>query len=279
MVLKQGKNNSDNKLRRWAVLVLCLIAALLSCWYALGMWLDEAAYDSKEARLYDDPAVQRFIVQVRRGHVQAAIALARNIPDGVNITGRDGMTPLLVAVRQVELPMVEALLAAGADPNGAPGNEPLVTAIRVKDLSIARALLKAGADPNGRHDDETPLHLASLMGRLDSVELLLKAGAQVDLANSVGETPALTAALSGQLPMVVYLLDHGASPWATSSIGITIGILLPGKAPSAPDVIQAQQQLIARLQATHYPWPPPTRQEVKALMDEGKWPPKEAQGQ
>uniref|UniRef100_A0A8C7M8M7 Oxysterol-binding protein n=1 Tax=Oncorhynchus kisutch TaxID=8019 RepID=A0A8C7M8M7_ONCKI len=57
----------------------------------------------------------------------------------------------------------------------------------------------------------TPLHLACYYGHKDVVEELLKAGADVNLQNSMGDTPLHKAALAGRKEVVLLLLRYDAS--------------------------------------------------------------------
>ena len=174
--------------------------------------------------------------------------------------------------------MVKALLKAGANPNGTMQQLALTMAMRDEDPTIAKMLLDAGADPNGLPGSVPPLLEAAEHGHREEVDLLLKAGARVDEPDTFGSTASIVAALTGRLDMTEYLLDHGGSLWVTEKLGITIPILLNG-VPNQPKIAKAQQNLIARYKAAHWPWPPPSSKEVKKLLDEGKWPPKEAMGQ
>ncbi|KAM9845042.1 oxysterol-binding protein-related protein 1-like [Aulostomus maculatus] len=57
----------------------------------------------------------------------------------------------------------------------------------------------------------TSLHLASYFGHKDVVEELLKAGADVNLQNTMGDTPLHKAALTGRKEIVLLLLRYDAS--------------------------------------------------------------------
>ncbi|XP_041804957.1 oxysterol-binding protein-related protein 1-like isoform X2 [Chelmon rostratus] len=56
----------------------------------------------------------------------------------------------------------------------------------------------------------TPLHLASYFGHRDAVEELLKAGADANLQNNMGDTPLHKAAYSGRKEIVLLLLRYDA---------------------------------------------------------------------
>jgi cytohesin len=53
-------------------------------------------------------------------------------------------------------------------------------------------LLKAGADKEAKNkDQETPLHVAARRGHADTVNALLKAGANVNAVDDNGKTPSM----------------------------------------------------------------------------------------
>jgi uncharacterized protein len=151
--------------------------------------------------------------------------------------------------------LVKALLAHGANPNArialdypvhtrAPfrqtnpislvGATPYFLAAASVDAALMQTLVDAGADPNiGLKDGTTPLMVAAGMGRvrdfpdgeennvLEAVQLALKLGADVKVANRGGQT-ALHAAASTGLDLVVQLLvDKGALVNAKDRVGQT----------------------------------------------------------
>ncbi|MEJ1966674.1 MAG: ankyrin repeat domain-containing protein [Gammaproteobacteria bacterium] len=120
---------------------------------------------------------------------------------------------LAEAAMNGDLPVMNALLKAGANPNarGSFGTPPLHWRVRVDDLDAARHLLKAGADPNGLTErGVSPLSLAIGNGNPEMVGLLLRAGADASHAEPTGETHLMIAAQVGVLAVVQQLLKHGA---------------------------------------------------------------------
>lgn len=128
-----------------------------------------------------------------------------------------GMHPRSQAVEKVAL--VREILAAEPDAiaraTGA-GSHPLGAAIHVDDPAIAELLLEFGADPNARYGRETVLYQAAKRARIEIVELLLDAGAEVRQRDFV------CATRNGQTRIMELLLEHGASadaPDGSASLG------------------------------------------------------------
>jgi len=108
----------------------------------------------------------------------ATLLLDRNAnPDRKD---RYGDTPLLKAIQNGELRIVQALLDAGAgiDTTDGNGNTPLMLAIRSGHTAIARYLVKARAELNGKNRKGwTALDLARNSGDKELEQLLLMHGA------------------------------------------------------------------------------------------------------
>src|SRR5207244_6655205 len=100
-----------------------------------------------------------------------------------------GYTPLLVASRNGDAAMVDALLGGGADPNNATAN------------------------------GTTALMLAAAAGRNDAVKVLLAKGANVNAKENVkGETPLTFAAAYGRADVVRELTAHKADVSVTTKV-------------------------------------------------------------
>src|SRR6266567_6065473 len=96
---------------------------------------------------------------------------------------------------------------------GASGRPSLVDAARNSDKSAMRALIQQKTDVNAAEGDgATAIHWASYRDDLESVDLLIRAGAKVSAANDLGVTPLWTACLNGNAAIVRRLLAAGANP-------------------------------------------------------------------
>lgn len=127
-----------------------------------------------------------------------------------------GETPFLASIRKGDAAKALALLEAGAQDLTATDKRrrtALHLAAESGRIEIVDALLAAGADPGAKdHHGVTPLHLAAMGGHLPAVEALLSASVPIDVQDDYRRTP-LTAAVDQRRASVVrFLLEAGADP-------------------------------------------------------------------
>lgn len=179
----------------------------------------------------------------------------------VNQTGLQGMTPLMLAMRQLrrtpgEQEVLRTLLAAGADPNrGAQSELPLSIALQLEAKAgpePVRLLLDAGADPNLLTEFSEPVWFAAA-GRsasLESLALLLDRGANLNVVARDGQTALLSTALTQHWKAAHFLLDRGADPTLGRSVnGETFAELIVRYADSQPgdaDLAALRQRVAPR---------------------------------
>src|SRR5215470_15106407 len=100
------------------------------------------------------------------------------------------------------------------------GSTPLQWAVYNGDLAEARRLLKAGADVTlANNYGATPMTLASEIANTDMLKLLLEVGANVDSPNPEGQTALMAVARTGNVEAARLLLDKGATVEAKEKWG------------------------------------------------------------
>ncbi len=132
-------------------------------------------------------------------------------PDGVG--GKWNDTPLSAAALNARLRVVHLLLEWGANPDGMGGSRPPLCEVSrssARDqVKVIQALLEAGANPNCRDQNEmTPLMIA--VHNPEAVALLLEHGARLTDQDDRGLTALLNAALNGRVESLRILLAAGA---------------------------------------------------------------------
>ena len=91
------------------------------------------------------------------------------------------------------------------------GCTPLYIASAMGHVDVVRVLLEAGADIDKAKDNgATPLSIASWMGHVNVVKVLLEAGADINKAMDTGATPLYIASEKGHVDVVKVLLEAGA---------------------------------------------------------------------
>jgi ankyrin repeat protein len=141
----------------------------------------------------------------------------------VNITNKNGDTPLFCAVNKDDLDYLKILIAHGfkVDTKLWGGETALMSEAIAGRTEAVKLLLEAGADINAKDDrGQTALHrMWDVRGPFDHnryptpkdiVELLLARGADVNLKDKAGRTPLHLAAESADADIVKLLLEKGA---------------------------------------------------------------------
>lgn len=144
-----------------------------------------------------------------------------------NAVDDDGLSSLHYACTRGNLPCVEALCQAGADPNiETCPMTPLMMAAAQGHDQVVQALVKCGANVNGktRAKGQTVLHIACehevrrsigdvsnairhVGQRFSTVDILLANGASINEVDAEGASALIGAISRGQPQMVIHLLS------------------------------------------------------------------------
>lgn len=150
------------------------------------------------------------------------------IRSGGNVNERrsgGGDTPLTIALKNRDLPMVTMLLENGADPNvndtASGGYSPLYLSIGL-DVNAHDQLIAKGANLNFVDESgRSLLHLAACFNNVPAVKVLLARGIPVNKTANDGAAPLHDAARFPSLDSVRALVEAGADVNAVDSEGFT----------------------------------------------------------
>ncbi|CDS37799.1 ankyrin domain repeat containing protein [Echinococcus multilocularis] len=158
------------------------------------------------------------------GHVEVARLLLDHGAN-VNIPQDSFESPLTLAACGGHTELVHLLIGYEADIEEVndEGYTPLMEAAREGHEDTVAVLLAAGADVNAKTEEtqETALTLAACGGFVEICEMLLKAGADIEVGSNGCSTALMEAAQEGHLELVRRLLHQGANLHAMTTSGDT----------------------------------------------------------
>jgi len=140
-----------------------------------------------------------LMLVVRTGHIDAAEVL---INAGADVNARErwaGQTALMWAGAQLQPQMVKLLLANGAEVDAR--------------STVREWTRKVSSEPRPKELAQgglTPLMFAARTGCIECAQLLLDAGADINLTDPYGVTPLVVATLNLQNDFAAYLVEKGA---------------------------------------------------------------------
>ena len=144
---------------------------------------------------------------------------------GLNLPEEDGDTPLMFAVKLDHIQCVNAMIKAGADLNAVDirGNSiitsPIINGIQPKYVDL---LIKAGVNVNQPNESgKTPLMRAASYGLPDTLNMLLTAGADVNTRDKSNISALDFAALHSYSESVETLVKAGADVNNIDTLGDT----------------------------------------------------------
>ena len=170
----------------------------------------------------------------------SALMIDRLLTAGANPNAAlaSGETPLMTAARSGKNDAVKRLVAHGADVNATDrlrGQTALMWAAAQRHADVVKTLVEVGATVSARsrarpqlvstsgnadysgvievvQGGYTPLLFAARQGDVESVRILLSAGANVNDVAPIGTSALVIASHSGHRPLAEFLLDKGADP-------------------------------------------------------------------
>ena len=164
-----------------------------------------------------------FDTALQEADVPAVDRLLKEEPNLARAPDISGRLPLW---RATSGPVVEALLAAGADATevASDGSTALFPASSRDDPGVAAALVAHKVDLNARNNaGQTAVHAAVTFfsGPTASIEWLLQHGAVVDTWDKAQRTPLMLAASAGVTELAEVLVAYGADATAADAAGAT----------------------------------------------------------
>ncbi len=213
----------------------------------VGLLVDQGAEkDARTGSSFDLPAgreatpIHLAVLYNRSRTLQTLIAAQPN----TGLRNRDGFTPLMVAIEQGNLAMIDLLLkldvvvdnergfsspmdqalerhdyalvkkllANGYSPNrvNSKGVPPLNEAIREEYEEIVKLLLEHGADVEGTETSEYPIDVALKVRNLTIIDHLIQAGLFLEAQNERGQTPLRVAVDDEDVNLVRLLCRRNA---------------------------------------------------------------------
>jgi ankyrin repeat protein len=181
-----------------------------------------------DANVTDQTGETALMTATKVGNADAIRTL---LDHGATIDTRDPsfqQTALMMAVRENHPDVVKLLIDRGAQVNvqtrtGATPNWVLPNS--VPGFGHGIGIVRGGLPERGSRylipGAMTPLLYAARDGRIDSANLLLAAGAEIDHTDANGITPLLMAITNNHIEMARYLIDRGANVKAVDWYGRT----------------------------------------------------------
>lgn len=152
-------------------------------------------------------------IACKSGNLEIVSILLKTDPSHLNVADENGCTPLIYAIKEKQVAVVEYLLKE----------------IKTQQIDLTQAIQPMMNDPKGfaaNHNyfslyGSSALHFAAMIGDEKIIQLLVAAGANLEAKNSAEETPLLIAAGCGKQEAVKALLNAGANLEAVNIRGNT----------------------------------------------------------
>ena len=181
-----------------------------------------------------------FFLAVKRDDAGAVQTLLSRGFDA-NVRDPNGQHALFLAVREPSPNVVNTLLGwpkTEVESRNSADESPLMLAALKGHTEIVKRLVEKGADVN--KPGWAPLHYAATNGHIEIMNLLLEHHAYIDASSPNGSTPLMMAALYGTASAVKLLLEAGADPTIKNTLGLTaIDFAYRDRRAESADIIAA----------------------------------------
>ena len=124
------------------------------------------------------------------------------------------------------------------------GGELNSATVRGDGATVAK-LLAQGVSPDYAdtgHNNASPLHRCAWRGFPEIAEMLLKAGATVDVVNSAGATPLMNCGITNQPEVAKLLLKYGADRTLQNNQGQTAMDLASRSSPAVVALLETDNK-------------------------------------
>lgn len=195
-----------------------------------------------------------------RNRSELAMQVLLRYNKNIDALDKHKLSALTHIVNSADLHGARMLLEYGADVNGGvnPGTKPLLVAIEQGHLDIIELLLQYGANPH-----PSAMSVALEQGKLEVIDMLLRWGADLNASqpNNPGEpgkeSPLMFAINREKLDLLVFLLEKGADMETRGYLGMTA--LESAISNASPEVVEILVQWGANLHAQNSQWDTPLR--------------------
>uniref|UniRef100_A0A8C6K2T2 Uncharacterized protein n=1 Tax=Melopsittacus undulatus TaxID=13146 RepID=A0A8C6K2T2_MELUD len=205
---EEVKNSyKEVRLRSKSTCFLCQVRYLLE-------WVEEDLEDEDDAASTSEPEFCHPLCQCSKcGPVQKKFSKISANGLEVNVSNKDGFTPLHMAALHGHSELVSLLLKHGASISAKNAKQavPLHLACQKGHFQVVKCLMDYNAEQNKKDIyGNTPLIYACLNGQYETTALLLQHGASVNLSNAKGNTALHEAVIGKNEALVDLLLQNGA---------------------------------------------------------------------
>ncbi len=230
--------------------VHCLLLGLLITTLLALAACNMSRKEPDAGQYFSTPLALEMALAIKNSDIKSIKALAKKID--INTRGNKGMTFLLWAMKNAEMPAFKTLLSLGADPDAGTdeGTFPLEIAIMAEDFQWLKLLVEAGADVNLKDGGEPIWFGTYLANNWKALDYLLQHGVDVNATDSTGYTAIMDMAGFGDYDQVLKLLQKGADVSVVSKGGVSFAYIVQTRVPvKTHKQHQYFQQVVKHLQS------------------------------